>query len=239
VFRVDARVFPYDPAHQTFVNVYAQDSLALQAILDARKPGLDYYVGSREGTFAVARRFTPAGFRHVILGADHLVFLSGLLLLGGSARKVGALMAALGTANLAAWLATWLNLVHPPARVIEPALALGIVYLGADNVLVRGGRDARALIAFAFGFIHGFWFTIGLRAMDLPAATLGWSLLAFDVGVEGAHLLTLMVVGTAAAQLRQASAAASQRLVVAGSAAVMAAGAYWFVQRVFFPAGLL
>ena len=39
-----------------------------------------------------------------------------------------------------------------------PAIALSIVYVGADNLTVRGGRDVRAWIAFAFGLIHGFGF---------------------------------------------------------------------------------
>ena len=63
-----------------------------------------------------------------------------------------------------------LNLVTPPARIIEPAIALSIVYVGADNLMVRDGRDVRAWIAFAFGFIHGFGFANVLREMDLPRA---------------------------------------------------------------------
>src|SRR5207248_3002242 len=68
-----------------------------------------------------------------------------------------------------------LNLVSPPARIIEPAIALSIVYVGADNLLVREGRDVRAYIAFAFGFIHGFGFANVLREMDLPARARCWS----------------------------------------------------------------
>lgn len=236
---VEARMFPYDSAHQTFVNIYEERTLALQAILDAEKPGLDYYTGSPEGAVAVARRFAPVGIRHVLFGADHLVFVVGLLLLGGSARQMGGLLAAMAGGNLLAWLLTWMNVLHPPARVIEPALALGLVYLGADNLLVSGGRDLRMLIAFAFGLTHGFWFAVGLRTMDLPAATLAWSLLAFDGGVESAHVVALTVVGVAVSLLRGMFPAAATLAVTTGSVGVMVAGAYWFVQRVFFPAGLL
>src|SRR5215510_10400135 len=71
-YSIDTRMFPYDTAHQTFVNVYEGDALTLQAILDVGKTRLDYYSGSRQGVTAVARRFVPAGLRHIWLGPDHL-----------------------------------------------------------------------------------------------------------------------------------------------------------------------
>ena len=40
--QVETTLFPYDPNHQTFVNVYEGETLRHQAILDARHPALDY-----------------------------------------------------------------------------------------------------------------------------------------------------------------------------------------------------
>jgi len=115
---------------------------------------------------------------------------------------------------------------------------LSIVYVGADNLLVHGGRDMRAWIALAFGFIHGFGFANVLREMDLPARALGWSLFSFNLGVEVGQLLVVVVVASAFAALRARSEAAGRWLVVAGSTSVVAAGTYWFVERVFFPGGI-
>ena len=96
----------------------------------------------------------------------------------------------------------------------------------------------RAWIAFAFGFIHGFGFANVLREMDLPARALGWSLFAFNLGVEVGQLLVVAVVATALAALRSRNETAGRQLAVAGSVVVMAAGAFWFIQRVFFPGGI-
>ena len=131
-----------------------------------------------------------------------------------------------------------LDIVTPPARIIEPAIALSIVYVGADNLLVRGGRDMRAWIAFAFGFIHGFGFAYVLREMGLPSRALGWSLFSFNIGVEIGQLLVVAVVASALAALRARSEAVGRQLAVAGSVVVIAAGAFWFIERVFFPGGL-
>jgi hydrogenase/urease accessory protein HupE len=239
-YTVDARMFPYDSAHQTFVNVYEGDMLTLQAILDVAKTRLDYYSGSRQGVVAVARRFIPAGLRHVWLGPDHLLFLLGVLLLGGTMRQLAWLAAGFAAGNLMAFVLILLSLLHPAPRLIEPAIALSIVYIGADNLMVRGGRDMRVWIATAFGLVHGFWFANGLREMDLPTSAFRWSLASFDIGVEVAQILTILTVGAGiAAFRRRSSPEAGRRLVYAGSAAVIMAGVYLFVQRVFFPGGIV
>jgi hypothetical protein len=122
-YTVETRMFPYDTAHQTFVNVYEGDALTLQAILDVGKTRLDYYSGSREG-HSQWDAASSAGLRHVWLGPDHLLFLLGVLLLGGTMRQLAAGGFAAG--NATAFLLTVLNLLHPAPRLIEPAIALGI-----------------------------------------------------------------------------------------------------------------
>ena len=130
-----------------------------------------------------------------------------------------------------------LNLFSPPPTMIEPAIALSIVWVGADNLLVGGGRDMRAWIAFAFGLIHGFGFAGVLRAMELPGRDVAWSLLSFNVGVELGQLAVVVVAASALAALRSRSEVAGRRLAFVGSLAVIAAGGFWFVERVFFPFG--
>ena len=234
---VAAITFPYDPNHQTFLNIYERDALT-QAILDRGRIQFDYFAGTRQGAFAVVKKFLPAGIHHILIGPDHLLFLIGLLLLGGTIRQLALVVTAFTIAHSITLSLAALNLVTPPARIIEPAIALSIVYVGADNLLVRGGRDVRAWIAFAFGFIHGFGFANVLREMDLPARALGWSLFAFNLGVEIGQLLVVVAVASVLSALRSRSELVGRRLAFAGSIVVMAAGTYWFIQRVFFPGGL-
>ena len=234
---VAAVMFPYDPNHQTFVNIYEDEALT-QAILDRGRTGVEYFAGTRQGALAVVQKFLPAGIHHILIGPDHLLFLVGLLLLGGTIRQLAVIVTAFTVAHSITLSLAALNLVSPPARIIEPAIALSIVYVGADNLLIRDGRDVRAWIAFAFGFIHGFGFANVLREMDLPARALGWSLFSFNVGAEIGQLLVVAAVATALAALRARSQQAGRQLAFAGSVVVMAAGAFWFIQRVFFPGGI-
>ena len=92
-----------------------------------------------------------------------------------------------------------------------------------------------AWIAFAFGFIHGFGFPNVLREMDLPRVALGWSLFSVNVGVEIGQLLVVGAVASALAGVRSRSEMAGRQVAFAGSIVVIAAGAFWFIQRVFFP----
>jgi hydrogenase/urease accessory protein HupE len=238
VVAVSTVMFPYDPVHQTFVNVYEADTLTSQIILDINHTNTEYFAGTRQGVFAVVRKFIPAGIHHILIGPDHLLFLVGLLLLGGSIQRLAMVVTSFTIAHSVTLSLAALNLVTPPARIIEPAIALSIVYVGADNLLARGGRDVRAWIAFAFGFIHGFGFANVLREMELPGRALGWSLFSFNFGVEIGQLLVVVTVAVLFAVLRSRSEWARRRLVFAGSIVVIAAGAFWFIQRVFFPGGI-
>jgi hypothetical protein len=77
-----------------------------------------------------------------------------------------------------------------------------------------------------------------LREMNLPSEALGWSLLSFNLGVEIGQLGVVLVVASALMALRARSETVSRRLAFAGSVAVILAGTFWFVQRVFFPGGI-
>lgn len=238
VIEVQTDLFPYDPPHQTFVNFYEADDIKAQAVLDHVRTRVEFFTGTAQGAVSVAGRLLPAGIRHIALGADHLLFLLGLLLLGGTIRQLTLAVTAFTVANSVALALAAFNIILPPARVIEPALALSIVYVGADNLLVRGGRDVRAWIAFAFGIIHGFGFAGTLRAMDLSRRALGWSVVSFNVGVEVGQLIVVLLLGVALAALRSRNERAGRLVTVAGSIVVIAAGVFWFIERVFFPGGI-
>jgi hydrogenase/urease accessory protein HupE len=235
---INTHMFPYDPNHQTFINVYERDEITSQFILDHNHTETEYFAGTRQGALAVVRKFIPEGIHHILIGPDHLLFLVGLLLLGGTIRRLALVVTSFTIAHSITLSLAALNILNPPARIIEPAIALSIVYVGADNILARGGRDVRAWIALAFGFIHGFGFANVLREMGLPSRALGWSLFSFNFGVEIGQLLVVVVVASAFAALRSRSEWAGRQLVFAGSIVVIVAGAFWFVQRVFFPGGI-
>lgn len=234
-----AHLFSYDPIHQTFVNVYEDGSLRYQGIFDRGTAERVYYAGTVRGALAVAATFVPSGVHHILIGPDHILFLIGLLLLGAKPWALLRIVTAFTIGHSLTLSLAALDLLTPPGRVVEPAIALSIVFVGADNLLVRrqGGRDLRLWIALVFGFVHGFGFASVLKEFGLPREALGWSLFFFNVGVEIGQLVIVAIVASLLALIRGRNPVLGQRLVVAGSIVVIAAGTYWFIERVFFTGG--
>jgi len=243
---INALIFPYDPVHQTFVNVYENDALRHQVILDYGRTSADYYAGTWQGKTAVMGVFIPAGIQHIVIGPDHVLFLVGLLLLGGSLWQLTRIVTAFTIGHSITLSLAALDVFSPPRSIIEPAIALSIVFVGADNILVQkdagGGaerargsrpRDIRAWVAGIFGLVHGFGFAAVLKELGLPATALGWSLFSFNVGVEIGQLAIVVVVAWALAAVRRRNEPLSRKLAFAGSVVVILAGGYWFIQRVF------
>jgi len=243
---VRAFVFPYDPIHQTFVNIYEDAALKHQAILDASRQTADYYSGTVQGRMSVIRTFVMSGIEHILIGPDHILFLVGLLLLGGSLKRLALIVTSFTIGHSITLSLAALDILSPSSQFIEPLIALTIVVVGADNVLVlrnsrdhaREATDIRAWLAAGFGLIHGFGFAYVLKEFGLPQAALGWSLFAFNLGVELGQLLIVGVVATILLLVRRQSATAARWVAMAGSIAVIAAGLYWFVERVFLTGGV-
>jgi hypothetical protein len=231
---IRAALFPYDPTHQTFVNVYERDVLTRQEVLSATRPSDEYYTGGRQGALAVFKAFTAAGIHHIAIGPDHILFIIGLLLLGGSVLRLLGIVSAFTVGHTITLSLAALNIVSPPARIVEPAIALSIVYVGADNLLsTTGARDVRAWIALFFGLVHGFGFASVLREIGLPPRALGISLFSFNLGVEIGQAVIVVLVASLLAFVRSRSPLRARQLVSMGSIVVMLAGAYWFVQRIW------
>ena len=248
---INAYVFPYDPIHQTFVNIYEDATLKLQLILDASHRDAEYYSGSTQGRWAVVKTFVVSGVEHILIGPDHILFLVGLLLLGGTLSRLALIVTSFTIGHSITLSLAALDILSPSPRFIEPLIALTIVVVGADNLLVLRSRkrssvpsagvrstgpseaDIRAWLALVFGLIHGFGFAYVLKEFGLPQAALGWSLFAFNLGVEAGQLLIVAVVAGALTLVKRYNDNAARQAAWVGSIGVILAGVYWFIERVF------
>ncbi len=229
---VDGPLFPYDPEHQTFVNVYVDDALVGQATLDRSHSRASLAIATTPSRLATFRRFLVAGFEHILAGPDHLLFLAGLLLAGGSFKRLAAIVTAFTVAHSVTLGLSVLDVIAPPPRVIEPLIALSIVYVGLRNLRPATGRDWRVISAGSFGLIHGFGFAFVLREMQLPRRDLAWSLLSFNLGVEAGQLAVVLVAALVLAGVYRSGLITRRRLVTCGALTIAAAGSVWFVERI-------
>ena len=80
-------------------------------MLSAGNPDRTYYTGTTQGALAVIRTFVPAGIHHILIGPDHILFLIGLLLLGGGWKALLKIVTAFTIGHSVTLLLAALNLV--------------------------------------------------------------------------------------------------------------------------------
>ena len=232
VIGVKCSLFPYDARHRTFLGIYENGKLGKQEIFQGDARLAEFSTGSTQSVGDVVRQFVLAGMHHIFIGPDHILFIVGLLLLGGRFGQLLKIITAFTIAHsITLGLATF-RILSPPASVIEPAIALSIVFVGIHAFLGRRRHDPRMLFAFAFGLIHGFGFANVLQEMVLPRAALGWSLFAFNGGVEFGQACIVAIVAPLLALAHRRSELVAARVVASGALAVTGAGAFWFFQRI-------
>jgi hydrogenase/urease accessory protein HupE len=188
---------------------------------------------ARGGATQIALAYGALGVEHIVGGIDHLLFVLGLVLVVGFARKLVWTITAFTVAHcltLAGSTLGWIELPQPP---VEAAIALSIVLVAAESLHRRPTLTRRSpwLVAFAFGLLHGFGFAGALQEVGLPPRQIPLSLSCFNVGVELGQLgvIALLWVVARAAPARWA---ARTRLPAAIAYAMGTVAVYWTIARV-------
>jgi len=144
-----------------------------------------------------ALRFVEAGFRHVLDGSDHLLFIACLVIPLRRFRTLAAVVTGFTLAHSVTLVASafgWVpdGLWFPP--LVETLIAASIVWMALENIL-GANLQRRWMMACAFGLVHGFGFSFALReSLQFAGSHLLSSLLAFNLGVELGQLLVLVLL---------------------------------------------
>jgi hypothetical protein len=184
-----------------------------------------------------AWHFVVSGFRHILQGIDHLLFLLCLIIpfsgQRGQRRPLVVIVTSFTVAHSITLIAAAFGFVpdalwFPP--LIELAIALTLIYMALENI-VGSNVHRRWLLTFAFGLIHGFGFSFALReSLQFAGDHLLTSLLAFNLGVEIGQLAVLMVLLPVLAWLSKHARA--QRIgVIILSALVAHTAWHWMLER--------
>jgi HupE/UreJ protein len=191
--------FDLDPRHQ---------GLARIVFAGAGDEGREQVFRADARTLAIRRDLTVwdhvrdyllLGMEHIFTGYDHIAFVFGLLVIAGrdgmrrGARRILTVVTAFTLAHSVTLILSALGVIALSPRVVEPAIALSIAYVGVENLLNPAPRF-RWLLTFGFGLVHGFGFASVLREVGLPKKGLLLSLVSFNVGVEIGQLAVVAAV---------------------------------------------
>ncbi|MGB1581384.1 MAG: HupE/UreJ family protein [Nevskiales bacterium] len=211
-------------------------------VLDRENPQIQIGISEEAQGPGGLLAYFPIGIEHILLGPDHLLFvLCLLLLLGQAQRGLASVLATITAFTLAHSLTLGLTVWQGwslPSSPVEAVIALSILLLAAELARNRQSSTTSslslrfpALIAFAFGLLHGFGFAGALKEIGLPEAAQGWALLLFNLGVEAGQLLFVLAVLLLAwlmhRPLRLSLQAMSAGLVLLTGTV----SAFWFIDR--------
>lgn len=182
------------------------------------------------GVEASASAYLWIGVEHILLGFDHLVFLFGVILVGGRWRSLIAVVTAFTVAHSVTLGLAVLDVWQPPDGLIEPLIALSIAFVGVENFFVRDA-SRRWRITAPFGLIHGFGFAGALAEVGIPAGREPLVLFLFNLGVELGQLAVLVLVLPLLQALRQRGLLGERGTRIL-SGVVVALGVFWFLERI-------
>ncbi len=225
------------------VRVQRQDGSSSTEIV---RPGKAWFEPAPpRGALQAAGVFLRQGIEHILLGADHLLFVFGLLLIVGSVGMLVKTVTAFTVAHSITLAITTLGYVPlPPLLPLNAAVALSILFLAPEVVRVWRGETSFTLrhpwaVAFLFGLLHGFGFASAIESAGLPRAELPLTLLSFNVGVEIGQLAFVALVLALMASFRVLEIRWPQWTRVLPGYVLGSLGAFWTIQRVALLVGVL
>jgi hypothetical protein len=183
--------------------------------------------------YQAAFRFVELGFRHILGGTDHLLFLVCLVIPFRRLRALVLVVTSFTLAHSITLIASAYDLApgalwFPP--LVETLIAMSIVYMALENI-VSPVLGRRWLITFGFGLVHGFGFSFALReSLQFAGSHLLTSLLSFNVGVELGQLLVLAVLVPALDVLFRFVVAERMGTIIL-SALVAHTAWHWMIER--------
>ena len=185
----------------------------------------------------VAATYVGQGIRHILFGADHLLFVLGLLLIVQDRWMLVKTVTAFTAAHSITLAVATLGYASVPVAPLNAAIALSILFLGPEIVRSWRGETSFTIrhpwvVAFAFGLLHGFGFASALTGAGLPRQELPLALVSFNVGVELGQLGFVALVLALEQSFRVLEVRWPRWVQALPGYTVGSLGAYWTVQRV-------
>ncbi|EFL87801.1 HupE/UreJ family protein [Ahrensia sp. R2A130] len=181
--------------------------------------------------YETAWTYLVSGFDHIVpKGLDHILFVLGLFFLAPRLKPLLWQVSAFTLAHTITLAMGLYGIINISPSIVEPIIALSIVYVAVENIVTKELHPWRPVIVFLFGLLHGLGFAGVLAEFGLPAGQVPLALISFNIGVEAGQLF---VIAIAALLLFWAFNKPWYRKAIAIPASLFigAMGAYWFVER--------
>jgi hypothetical protein len=179
--------------------------------------------------------YIKLGFEHIIpLGVDHILFVLSLFLLNPKLKPVLLQATAFTVAHTVTLGLSMYQVINPPAYIVEPIIAISIMYVAMENILSKELKKTRIGIVFLFGLIHGMGFASVLGELGLPKESFLTSLLMFNVGVEIGQISIIVAAYFLLGKFFGDKPYYRKYIVIPISVVIFLIATYWTIERIFF-----
>ena len=174
-------------------------------------------------------------FQHIIpLGFDHILFITCVFFLNTNLKKVVVQASMFTLAHSITLGLAMYGIIRPPANIIEPLIALSIVFLAIENILSDKVKPWRLVMVFLFGMVHGMGFAGALSQLGMPQYAFATALISFNVGVELGQLTIIVTLYFLVSKVFSGKLWYRRAIVIPVSSVIALVAAYWTVERIFF-----
>lgn len=222
-----------NPGHNQFLTILRNDGEKIKSeILTAENNtvAIDFEKLELNNSFL---KFLPIGIEHILFGYDHLLFLFALLFTVKTFSEIAKIVTSFTVAHSITLSLATLNVIQISPTIVEPLIALSIVFVGLEN-LFRKKIEKRWILTYFFGLIHGFGFATALQEIGIGTGIgVAIPLLSFNLGVEIGQIAVVLLILPILWKLHKSSFYLT-RIVPIGSVLVALAGFYWLIERTFF-----
>ena len=181
---------------------------------------------------AVAWFYFKLGFTHIVpQGIDHVLFIIGICLINTKLKSIIYQASAFTVAHTIALALSMKNIIVAPSPLIEPIIALSIVFVAVENIILSELKPWRIILVFLFGLIHGLGFASSLNEIGLPPGKFFTSILMFNVGVEVCQILIIAFVFSLIIFPLKNKLWYRYRIVYPISIAIALVSSYWTIER--------
>jgi hypothetical protein len=182
----------------------------------------------------VAFIYLKLGYTHILPnGFDHILFVLGLFLLNPKLKSVITQATAFTVAHSITLGLAMKGIVTPVSSVVEPVIALSIVFVAVENMMTSNLKPWRILIVFGFGLIHGLGFASALKELSLPKSDFFTSVLMFNAGVEMGQISIILLAYFAVGYWFKNRDWYRKRIVIPASTLIALIAFWWTIERVF------
>lgn len=196
-------------------------------------PSDEYFAKlSRTDVFFI---YLELGFTHIIpLGFDHILFILSLFLLSPNFKTILWQATAFTVAHSITLGLAMFGVVSAPGYIVEPIIALSIVFVAVENIITEQLKPSRILVVFIFGLIHGLGFAGVLKDLGLPKKEFFNALISFNIGVELGQIAIILLAWLLIGKWFNKKPWYRKYIVNPISGLIALIALYWTIERVFF-----